>query len=189
MRIYTRGGDDGQTSTADGSRRDKHNLRVTAYGTIDEAGAFVGLAVAHMQDALFSDCTALLMNIQMKLFDVGADIARGGIPPNGYQFRTELEDVVELERLIDRYQEQAPAVKRFVLRGGTKEAAFLHAACVVVRRAEREVSRLKATEEVHRPALVYLNRLSDLLFVLARVANARAGQADILYERGGDVFR
>jgi len=190
MKVYTRGGDGGKTTAADGSRRSKFDVRVQAYGTVDEAGAFLGLAIAHMDDERLVDLGDFLTGVQIKLFDVGADLARGNRErKEPYVCRTELTDVTELEQRIDEYKQQTPPVKRFVLRGGTKPAAFLHTACVVVRRAERQTALLQDSEEIHRPAYLYLNRLSDLLFVLARLVNARLGYEDRQYERGGDVFR
>ena len=187
MRIYTRGGDRGQTSLIGGERRGKDDLRVEAYGAVDEAGAFLGLAASFLEEARDVDMLAVLADVQQRLWDVGADLAA----PAGaaYAFRTPENAAAALEPVIDRYQEEAAAVAKFILRGGAPAAAALHVACTIARRAERRTVALMRREEVHRPALTYLNRLSDLLFVLARAANARAERTDVVYRNSADVFR
>jgi cob(I)alamin adenosyltransferase len=187
MRIYTRGGDKGKTALIGGERRYKHDLRIEAYGTVDEAGAFIGMAISELNESKDADIINLLYQVQQTLWDVGADLA--AVPGAKYTFRTKEEAAGELEPFIDRYKEEADKVTKFILRGGDKAAATLHVSCTVVRRAERQVVALMQVENIFEPTLKYLNRLSDLLFVLARAVNARREQKDILYENSAEVFR
>ena len=186
MRIYTRGGDHGQTTVVGGGRRPKHDLRIEAYGTVDEAGAFIGLAEAQLLNRRHPDILEVLARVQQRLWDVGADIANAGGDQACY--RTPEGAARELEPWIDTYHAEAPPLDHFVIRGGNLPAAALHVACTVIRRAERRVVALMAEEPIHLPALVYLNRLSDLLFVLARAVNAREGVKEVPYSGGGAVF-
>ncbi|SFU85596.1 cob(I)yrinic acid a,c-diamide adenosyltransferase [Alicyclobacillus macrosporangiidus] len=187
MRIYTRGGDQGKTGLIGGVRRFKDDVRVEAYGAVDEAGAFIGLAIAHLEQAGHADVAALLTEVQQTLWDVGADLAAAR--PDRHAFRTPEDAAARLEPWIDQYKDEAEAVRRFVLRGGSVASAYLHVACTVVRRAERRAVRLMQAEAVHLPALRFLNRLSDLLFVLARAVNARDGRQDVEYRNSREVFR
>ncbi len=187
MKIYTRGGDKGTTGLIGGSRRMKHDARIEAYGSVDEAGAFVGFAMSQLQSARDVDILNVLARVQQTLWDVGADLAA---PESAeYIFRTPDGAAGELEPLIDQYKEEAERIERFIVRGGSTGAAALHVACTVVRRAERRVVELMQNETVHSPVLKYLNRLSDLLFVLARAANTRDGQTDVEYQNSPRVFR
>ncbi len=187
MPIYTRRGDRGKTQVIGSVRRFKDDARVQAYGSVDEAGAIVGLALSLLgSDARFQDISTVLIEVQQTLWDVGADLAR--VEDTRHPYRTSSEDVQCLERTIDEIDRECPPLERFILRGGTPGAASLHWACTVVRRAEREAVHLQQIEAVHPIAVQYLNRLSDLLFVLARVVNARAGQAEIEYVRSARVF-
>ena len=178
-RIYTRGGDRGETSLGDGSRVSKLDPRIRAFGAVDELNAALGVALA-------GDCPAELREplaqVQNELFDVGADLS---VPweVEG-RLRVDQTQVDGLERLCDRFNEPLPELKSFVLPGGTETAARLHVARTLCRRAEREA--LAAAEEVELDplALVYLNRLSDLLFILARAANALAGHGEPLWKPG-----
>lgn len=180
-KIYTRGGDGGKTSLTDGSRRDKHDLRVSAYGCVDEAGAAIGLARLHCPE----ETGKLLERIQNDLFDLGADLStpNSGRASEG-ALRIVPAQVSRLEGDIDAFNAHLTALNSFVLSGGSPAAAHLHFARTVVRRAERAVCALGACEEVSSHAVMYLNRLSDLLFVLARYHNAR-GENDILWRPGG----
>jgi cob(I)alamin adenosyltransferase len=171
-RIYTRGGDRGETSLGDGSRVSKLDRRVAAFGAVDELNAQLGVALADAElPAAFGP---LLRRIQNELFDLGADLS---VPPalEG-RLRVTQEQIDELERTCDAFNEPLAELKSFVLPGGTRGAAQLHVARTVCRRAEREA--LAAAEEVAVSplALVYLNRLSDLLFVLARAANPEGNE-------------
>jgi len=183
-RIYTRAGDAGRTRLATGEQVSKADARVCAYGHVDEANACLGLARLHTGgDAAFD---ALLGRIQNELFDLGADLAT---PPKadeapGSALRIVESQVARLEREIDTLNAGLPDLKSFILPGGTAAAAALHLARTVCRRAEREAVRLaEAGAPVSGPALRYLNRLSDLLFVAARHANDR-GAAEVFWQAG-----
>lgn len=188
MRIYTRGGDRGKTSLIGGKRRYKDDVQVHAYGAVDEAGAFVGLARTHLEQEGYTDMVAVLGEVSQVLWDVGADLA---VPASveDHAFRTSVDAASSLEPLIDRYAAETEKIQKFVLRGGSFGAAYLHVACTVVRRAERHVVALMRTEPIHEPTLRYLNRLSDLLFVMARAANGRSQTDDVAYRNSPDVFR
>jgi cob(I)alamin adenosyltransferase len=179
-KIYTRGGDAGETSLGDGSRVSKLDARIAAYGAVDELNAALGVVLA-------GDCEeetrVALARVQNELFDLGADLS---VPFElEGRLRTTQEQVDALEADCDRFNAGLPELKSFVLPGGTEAAAHLHVARTVCRRAERE--GLAAAEEhaLNPLALVYLNRLSDLLFILARVANAAAGRDEPLWKPGG----
>lgn len=184
-KIYTRTGDDGTTALVSGPRRHKHDLRVEAYGTIDETNSTIG--VARLHTVATPDLDAMLLRIQNDLFDLGADLAA---PETGealpYEpLRVIEEQVVRLEHEIDQLNAGLDPLKSFILPGGTPAAAHLHLARTVARRAERimvELSRCEG-ETVGAPALKYINRLSDFLFVAARFANA-GGRNDILWVPG-----
>jgi cob(I)alamin adenosyltransferase len=183
-RIYTRTGDDGSTALASGERRAKHDLRVAAYGTVDEANACIGLARLHTA-AADPDIEAMLARIQNDMFDLGADLATPeaggdtGLPP----LRIVAEQVARLEREIDGLNKRLKPLRTFVLPGGSPASAALHLARTVTRRAERDATRLAAEEEVNAEAIRYLNRLSDFLFVAARCLNDN-GNADLLWVPG-----
>lgn len=176
-KIYTRGGDGGETSLAGGKRVAKHDVRVAAMGTVDEANAVIGIARLHLDGGT----DALLGRIQNDMFDLGADLAR---PENdGSGLHINAAQVLGLEAEIDACNEKLEPLTSFVLPGGSAAAAHLHHARAVARRAERLVSELGAAEPVNDQALAYLNRLSDLLFVLSRIAN-QDGAADVLWVPG-----
>jgi len=179
-RIYTRTGDDGTTGLGDGSRLPKHHLRIAAYGTVDELSSTLGVVLADGAGAF----AELLRGIQNDLFDVGADLCVPGA--EGEKLRVDPAYVDELEKAIDTANAPLAPLSSFVLPGGSALAARLHVARTVCRRAERLVSELAAREgagQVNPEVLRYLNRLSDLLFVLARAAND-GGKADVLWEPG-----
>jgi len=182
-RIYTRGGDGGQTSLGDGTRVDKHDLRVEAYGTVDEANAVIGLARLHAPAAL----DPLLARIQNDLFDLGADLCTPEDPREKAKPRLRIHSsqVTRLENDIDAANAPLAPLTSFILPAGTPLSAHLHLGRTVVRRAERLVSALAAAAPVNSAALHYLNRLSDLLFVLARAANNQ-GQSDVLWTPGAN---
>ncbi len=187
MRIYTRSGDKGKTAIIGGERRFKDNLRIQAYGTVDEAGAFLGLAISYLDRVRDKDILDLLEHVQQTLWDVGADLA--AVESEKYTYRTPENAAAELEPFIDKYMNETEKITKFILRGGHTAAAALHVACTVIRRAERCVVSLMREEKIYEPTLKYLNRLSDLLFVVARVENARNDHQDITYEHSTDVFR
>jgi cob(I)alamin adenosyltransferase len=180
-RIYTRGGDAGETSLGDGSRVSKLDARVAASGTVDELNASLGVVLA-------GDCpaelAAPLQRIQNELFDVGADLS----VPFGIEGRLRVTQAMvdDLERLCDRFNEPLEELRSFVLPGGTETAARLHVARTVCRRAEREAIVAAREHDVDPLVVVYLNRLSDLLFILSRAANAAADAAEPLWKPGGD---
>lgn len=182
-RIYTRGGDKGETSLGDGTRVAKHDLRVAAYGTVDEANAAVGLVRLHTAD----EPDTMLGRIQNDLFDLGADLCRpeGPGPAQG-ALRVSAAQVERLEREIDRMNADLKPLDSFVLPGGTAAAAHLHLARTVVRRAERLVGELCRRETINPHCLAYINRLSDHLFVLARHLNER-GVRDVLWKPGQNL--
>jgi cob(I)alamin adenosyltransferase len=182
-RIYTRTGDDGSTALVTGERRSKADLRVEAYGTVDEVNACMGLARLHTRADEGLD--GMLARIQNDLFDLGADLATPETkePPKHAPLRIVQPQVERLEREIDALNAHLSPLRSFVLPGGTPAAAALHLARTVCRRAERIVVALKASEPVSEPALKYLNRLSDFLFVAARDANER-GTEDVLWVPG-----
>ncbi len=184
-RIYTRTGDDGTTGLTGGERRGKHDLRVAALGDVDEANAAIGLARLHTS----GEIDASLARVQNDLFDLGADLST---PPSGepQQFealRIVASQVERLETDIDAFNGSLAPLRSFVLPGGTPASAALHLARTVCRRAERTAFALAAHEpgQVSDELLRYLNRLSDLLFVLARAANDN-GSRDVLWRPGAD---
>ena len=185
-RIYTRTGDDGTTALVDGNRVGKTDSRLAAYADTDEANCAIGMAVTFGQ--LPADMAALLGRIQNELFDVGADLANpvSPEPPAYQQLRIDESYVTSLESACDEYNAALPVLRSFVLPGGTPGAALLHTARAVTRRAERSAWAAVRDngETVNLWPAKYLNRLSDLLFILARAANAERG--DVLWRPGGD---
>ncbi len=184
-RIYTRTGDDGTTALGDMSRTSKNDLRLKAYADVDEANSAIGVAIA--LGGLEPDVVAVLHRVQNTLFDVGADLCTPIVENPPYpQLRVRQEDVDVLERACDDYNEGLENLRSFILPSGTPGSALLHVARTVVRRAER--STWAAFEEhgetMSRLTATYLNRLSDLLFILARVANKDTG--DVLWVPGGE---
>ena len=181
-RIYTRGGDAGETSLGDGARVAKHDLRVEAFGTVDEANAAVGLA----RLAAPPEADAMLGRIQNDLFDLGADLCT---PEDGRRaagaLRIQASQVERLEHEIDALNAELKPLDSFVLPGGTPCAAHLHLARTITRRAERLVAALAARETINGEALKYLNRLSDHLFVLSRHVNGK-GAGDVLWTPGAN---
>ena len=166
-RIYTRRGDRGETSLGDGSRVSKLDGRIAAYGAVDELNSLVGFALAAEAD---DELRAVLVRVQNELFDVGADLS---VPLEAEdRLRIAQSQIDALESDCDRFNAELPELKSFVLPGGTEAAARLHVARAVCRRAEREALAAAEEVELNPLALVYLNRLSDLLFILARTANA-----------------
>ena len=178
-KIYTRGGDAGETSLGDGSRISKLDARIAAYGTVDELNSVVGLALA-------ADCPdeigSVLGRIQNELFDLGADLSVS--MEQDARLRVTQEQVDALEGDCDRFNTELPELKSFVLPGGSEAAARLHVARTTCRRAEREALVASGSYAVNPVALVYLNRLSDLLFILARAANTAAGREEPLWRPG-----
>ena len=185
-KIYTKTGDDGTTALGTGERRPKYDLRVEAYGTVDEANATIGLVRVELT-AESAELDALLSRIQNDLFDLGAELATpdDGTPKDYEPLRIVMSQVERIERDIDRLNAELKPLRSFVLPGGSRAAAALHLARTVARRAERLMVALAAQEpeRVGRPAIVYMNRLSDLLFVASRWVNGR-GEGDVLWVPG-----
>ena len=180
-RIYTRAGDAGETSLGDGTRVPKNDARIEAYGTVDELNAVLGLALAGEVEP---ELRATLERVQNELFDLGADLSVPVGEGRRERLRIERVQVEALEALCDRANRELEPLRSFVLPGGTETAARLHLARTVCRRAERLVVALDAERGVNPEARAYLNRLSDLLVILARAANAAAGMPEPLWRPG-----
>ena len=174
-RIVTRTGDAGTTGLADGSRVAKDSARIDAIGAVDELNSTLGVLLT---ETLPADVVEALTDVQHDLFDLGGELS---IP--GHVAMTDAQ-VVRLEAQVERYNSRLSPLKEFVLPGGTRAAAFSHVSRTVCRRAERALVHLAATEPVSDAARKYLNRLSDLLFVLARALNDAAGRPDVLWQKG-----
>jgi cob(I)alamin adenosyltransferase len=178
--IYTRGGDAGETSLGDGARIAKFAIRVHVLGGLDEANCAIGVALLHIED---DEARQVLLLAQNDLFDAGADLCRPERDDTKSPLRVAGRQVSTLENQIDRFNEVLAPLTSFVLPGGSAASAHIHLARSILRRAERDLAALAAQEKVNAEALKYVNRLSDLLFVLARYLNAR-GTADVLWKPG-----
>lgn len=186
MKIYTRTGDQGQTGVI-GGRVDKDDVRVEAYGTVDELNCFVGSAVSLMEDSIYQDIRKDLFEIQQELFDCGSDLALLDQELRPYKVKAEMVD--QLETWIDKYDEETPDITRFILPGGSQTSSVLHVCRTVCRRAERRIVTLAKEQEINEEVRRYVNRLSDLFFTLGRVANYRESVPDVEYVRSAKVFR
>jgi cob(I)alamin adenosyltransferase len=188
-RVYTRTGDKGETALVGGKRVPKDSQRIEAYGTIDELNAIVGLARAFNEEKLTESeahrfLDLVLRQIQDELFDLGSELAT---PPDFFQegmYRVGEREVKKIEQLIDECQKGLEPLKSFVLPGGGKLGAYLHQCRTVCRRAEREILRLSRVEEMSDWPLKYVNRLSDLFFVLSRWISKQSGEEEYLWQRG-----
>ncbi len=178
--LYTRGGDSGETSLLGGVRVSKSHVRLEALGAIDELNSALGLAVALLDDEALAE---VLERVQNRLFALGAQLAADQAAASGPPAGVTAGHVQQIEAMIDRYDSELPPLKVFVLPGGHPGAAQLHVARVVCRRAERAVVRLAETAPVNEQAMVYLNRLSDLMFVLARHVNHKHGIPDVPWRK------
>src|SRR6266481_979909 len=188
-KVYTRTGDNGETALVGGKRVPKDSARIEAYGTIDELNSIVGLARAFNEEKLsegeahrFLDL--VLRQIQDELFDLGSELAT---PPDFFQegmYRVGEREVKKIEQLIDECQKSLEPLKSFILPGGGKLGAYLHQCRTVCRRAEREILRLSRTEDINPRVIKYINRLSDLFFVLSRWIAKQTGQTEYLWQRG-----
>ena len=189
MKIYTRTGDQGTTGLLGGGRVPKSHPRIAAYGTVDELNSTVGWAASVVEDPETRDRLSLL---QHDLFALGSHLSVPPLPPGRRRPETPalpLGRVPEMEAWMDEAERELPPLREFVLPGGTEGASALHVARTVCRRAEREAVALGELEAVEEGVLRYLNRLSDLLFVMARLANARAGRADVAWRKEGPEER
>lgn len=189
-RIYTRTGDDGTTALGDGRRVAKNAGRIGAFGTVDEANAAIGMARTHLSGAALKPLDTMLERIQNDLFDLGADLCvpQTQAKPEFEPLRMVAAQAERLEAEIDELNSPLAPLRSFVLPAGTPAAAALHVARTIVRRAERAMVELAAqdTETVGAPALTYINRLSDFLFVASRFANLKAGDGDVLWTPGAN---
>lgn len=172
-KIYTRTGDDGSTGLGDGSRVAKDSLRVGAYGTVDELNSTIGMVLA--SDGVADDVRETLTQVQHDLFDLGGELCIPGMA------MVHDEDIARLEQVLDAFNDPLPPLKDFILPGGGMAASCCHLARTVCRRAEREVIALGREEEIRSQAQRYLNRLSDLLFVLCRVLARSSGHGEVLW--------
>ena len=179
MKIYTKTGDAGETGLYGGTRVPKDAMRIEACGTVDELNAYLGFVRSQIQD---EEINTILHRIQNELFDIGADLAMLEAHPKAASLRIPPTLTPKLEKEIDRFEGQLPPLKNFILPGGSTGGAAIHLARTVARRAERCVVTLAKGEAVNPEVLIYLNRLSDLLFVLARTVNHRLGESESLWE-------
>jgi cob(I)alamin adenosyltransferase len=188
-KVYTRVGDKGETSLVGGKRVPKDSPRIDAYGTIDELNSIVGLARVFNEENLdageahqFLD--GVLCQIQDELFDLGSELAT---PPEFFQegmYRVSEKEIERIEKLIDQCQKDLESLKSFILPGGGRVGAYLHQCRTVCRRAEREILRLSRAEEINHAVIKYINRLSDLFFVLSRWIAKQTGEQEYLWQRG-----
>lgn len=180
MRIYTKGGDKGKTSLANGQRVSKNDLRIKSYGTVDELNSLLGLSLPFIENEKIKK---LILKIQNDLFELGADLAT----PLDYDKlpikRIDDAFITFLEKIIDHYDAKLPQLHYFILPGGSLAASYMHYARTICRRAEREVVELMQNENINNNILIYLNRLSDLLFVLARFCNKIDFTDEIQWQR------
>lgn len=184
MKIYTKTGDQGKTSLYGGQRVDKDHLRIATFGDVDELNAQLGVVRSEIagQSAGLAEIDDLLGNVQNQLFDLGAELATPEPTAKGTQLLC-AADVTALEQAIDRWEAKLPSLKQFILPGGSKAAANLHVARCICRRSERALVALIRETTVRPELMVYLNRLSDLLFVLARSANHLANIDDVPWRK------
>lgn len=187
MKIYTKTGDKGETGLIGGKRVPKFDLRIISYGLIDELNSNVGLTISLLNlknDHLFSDLNDLLIKIQNDLFVIGSDLADPTYPmENEYKIpRTDEKMVSYLESVIDRFEKELVPITFFILPGGSIESSFLHISRSIARRTEIAVTTLSKSQTINPVILIYLNRLSDLLFVAARLVNKRIGIEDVSWK-------
>ncbi|MFZ1082198.1 MAG: cob(I)yrinic acid a,c-diamide adenosyltransferase [Candidatus Kryptoniota bacterium] len=181
MKIYTKTGDKGETSLFGGKRISKNDRRIETYGTVDELNSVIGVARSFIENTRIND---MLEKIQDQLFVLGADLATPPDVKSKSTKRISAQDCASVEKIIDEIDEQLPPLKSFILPGGSKGAATLHHARTVCRRAERQVISMRKETSDH--TIIFLNRLSDLLFVLARYANKLSGVADTPWNPRGE---
>ena len=182
MKIYTKRGDGGETSLFGGERVEKNNLRIEAYGTVDELNSFTGLALSEEITPLANE---ILLKVQNLLFVIGSELATPDNVKDKLNRMINAADVETLEKYIDEIDIKLQPLKNFILPGGTKGAAILHVCRTICRRAERRIVEINSFEKVNEDLLSYINRLSDLLFVLARYENHANSTAEIFRETGG----
>jgi cob(I)alamin adenosyltransferase len=184
MKIYTKTGDKGETGLIGGSRISKADPRIVAYGAVDELNSSIGLAVSFLQSKKqFSDLVDILVQVQNDLFVVGSDLADPSFPKAGNTPRASEKMAAELEGVIDRFESELEPITFFILPGGSVEASLLHQARGVARRAETAVVLLSKDQPINPAIIIYLNRLSDMLFVAARLANKRLSVPDVAWRK------
>ena len=184
-KIYTKTGDDGTTGLSDGSRVKKFDLRPSAYGDVDELNSFIGLSINCIdKDKKYNFLIKILKKIQNDLFDLGADLSTPiEENPKFEPLRINDTQVLNLENLIDKFNTKLEPLNSFILPGGSEISCWLHVARTVARRAERSISKLSDSNQVNKRSLMYINRLSDFLFVVSRITNDN-GKADVLWVPG-----
>lgn len=185
MKIYTKTGDKGMTKLVGGSQVSKDSDRVTSYGTVDELNSWVGYAIS-MLPAKDAEVKAELKEVQQFLFDVGTDLATPA--ETGRPAKLQTESIAWLEARIDAYTAEAPDIQRFILPGGCPGASMMHVARTIARRAERSIVALSWTAKLNSDVVIFVNRLSDYFYALARALNVRAGETGVFYERSEKVF-
>ncbi len=182
MKIYTKTGDNGETSLFNGTRVKKNNMRIITYGTVDEVNSNIGLLLYYLQqDEKFKDIIELLLKIQNQLFILGSDLANPDTRLKNYP-RVSNEDVIFVETAIDKLEKSTEPLKSFILPGGSIESSYCHIIRTIIRRAEVNITSLFLNDEINKTCLIYLNRLSDLFFVLSRVINKIKNIQDILWK-------
>lgn len=189
MKIYTKTGDKGDTGLIDGSRISKSDLRIIAYGEVDEANSHIGLIISNFEkNSIFDDVKKILLNVQQDLFVIGAELAN----PNTLKDDNKLvkrEMISAIEKYIDKFESELAPLSNFILPGGSIESSLLHICRTVVRRAETSAVALAKEQKINQEILTYLNRISDLFFVLARVTNKRQKRNDIPWKLNSDSSR
>ena len=189
MKIYTKTGDKGDTGLIDGSRISKSDLRILAYGEVDEANSHIGLIISNFEkNSIFDDVKKILLNVQQDLFVLGAELAN----PNTLKDDNKLvkrEMISTIEKYIDNFDSELAPISNFILPGGSIESSLLHICRTVVRRAETSAVALAKAQIINQEILTYLNRISDLFFVLARVTNKRQKRNDIPWKLNSDSSR
>lgn len=189
MKIYTKTGDKGDTGLIDGSRISKSDLRIIAYGEVDEANSHIGLIISNIEkNSIFDDVKKILLDVQQDLFVLGAELAN----PNTLKDDNMLvkrEMISTIEKYIDNFESELAPISNFILPGGSFESSLLHICRTVVRRAETSAVALAKEQKINQEILTYLNRISDLFFVLARVTNKRQKRNDIPWKLNSDSSR
>lgn len=185
MKIYTRTGDRGETGLIGGRRVSKADQRIVAYGAVDELNSSIGMAICMLQaDEVFADLVDVFTKVQNDLFVVGSDLADPDYPESKRDTPRATQDMASaLEPVIDKFEEELPPITFFILPGGSTPASMLHICRSVARRAETAAVALAASEKINPSIVVYLNRLSDMLFVAARLANKRLGVQDVAWRK------
>lgn len=189
MKIYTKTGDKGDTGLIDGSRISKSDLRIIAYGVVDEANSHIGLIISNIEkNSIFDDVKKILLNVQQDLFVLGAELANPNtLKDDNMLVKTEM--ISTIEKYIDKFDSELAPLSNFILPGGSIESSLLHICRTVVRRAEISVVALAKEQKINQEILTYLNRISDLFFVLARVTNKRQKHNDIPWKLNSDSSR